>query len=65
MQYLKAITAAIVTGLGTLATAYQDNHVSNQEWVYVAIATLTALAAVWAVPNTPTVAPKPPAPPVA
>jgi len=51
MQYLKAITAAIVTGLGTLQIAYVDNTVTNQEWVGVAISTLVALGAVWAVPN--------------
>jgi hypothetical protein len=56
-RYLKAFTAAIVTGLGSLQVAYTDNVVSTTEWIGVAIATLVALGAVWAVPNT---AAKPP-----
>lgn len=49
--YLKAITGAIVAGLGTLQVAYNDNTVTAQEWVGIGIATLVALGAVWAVPN--------------
>lgn len=51
--YLKAIAAAVVTGLGALQLAYIDNVVTNQEWVGIAIATVVALAAVFAIPNTP------------
>lgn len=51
LSYLKAITGAVVTGLGTLQVAYADNAVSNQEWVGIAIATLVAFGAVWGVPN--------------
>lgn len=50
-QYMKAITAAVVTGLGTLQVAYSDNVVTTQEWVGIAIATVVALGGVWAVPN--------------
>jgi hypothetical protein len=53
MQYLKAITAAVITGLGTLQVAYSDNLVTNAEWIGIAIATLVALGGVWAVPNLP------------
>ena len=49
--YLKSLTAALVAGLGVLALALEDSAVSAGEWVNVAIATLTALGAVWAVPN--------------
>lgn len=51
LGYLKALTGAVVTGLGTLQVAYADNLVTTQEWIGVAIATLVAFAAVWAVPN--------------
>jgi hypothetical protein len=49
--YAKAVTAALVAGLTALLTALDDDAVSSSEWVTVAIATLTGLAAVWAVPN--------------
>lgn len=51
--YAKAVVGAVVAGLGVLLTALDDDAVSASEWVAVAIATLTALAAVWAVPNRP------------
>jgi hypothetical protein len=51
VKYLKAFTGAIVTGLGTLQVAYGDGLVTTQEWIGVAIATLVAFGAVWAVPN--------------
>lgn len=51
MQYLKAVVGAAVAGLGTLLTALADDRVTMSEWVGVAIATLVALGAVWAVPN--------------
>lgn len=50
-ERMKAIIGAIITGLGTLSVAYSDDHISNQEWITVAIATLTALGGVWAVAN--------------
>lgn len=56
MRYLKAITGAVVTGLGTMQVAYADNVITQQEWVGIAIATLVALGAVWAVPNRPAAA---------
>lgn len=55
--YAKAIVAAIIAGLTSLSTALVDgnglNSVSDGQWVVAVIAFLTALAAVWAVPNTP------------
>lgn len=50
-QYAKALVAALVAGLGAIATALDDNSLSAQEWVTAAIAFLVALAAVWAIPN--------------
>lgn len=49
--YLKAIYAAVVAGLGSFAVAVSDNVVTTQEWVTVAIATVTAAGVVWGVPN--------------
>jgi hypothetical protein len=50
--YAKSISAALVTGLGSLYQALDgDGHVTGQEWVAVAMATLTALGVVFAVPN--------------
>lgn len=50
--YAKAVAGALAAGLGALGAALADNAVTGQEWVAVALATLTGLAAVWAVPNT-------------
>ena len=51
MQYMKAVVGALIAGLGTLATALSDGGIQTIEWVWVAIAFLTALGGVWAVPN--------------
>ncbi len=49
--YAKAITAAVIAGLTALVTALDDGSVTAQEGVIIAIALLTALGAVWAIPN--------------
>lgn len=49
----KAITAAVIAGLGALSTALTDELVTGPEWITVAVATLTALGGTWLVPNTP------------
>jgi hypothetical protein len=53
--YAKAVLAALIAGLGSLATALVDDKslgdVSDGQWVAVVLATLVALAAVFAVPN--------------
>lgn len=51
--YIKAIIAALVAGLGSLAVALGDNAISAQEYVTAAIVALTAFGAVYAVPNKP------------
>lgn len=51
MRYAKAAVGALIAGLGTLATALSDGSVEQVEWVWVAIAFLTALGGIWAVPN--------------
>lgn len=55
MRYLKAIFGALSAGLGSLAVAYADNVVSNQEIVTISIVTVTALSVIWGVPNSPPV----------
>lgn len=50
-RYAKAIIGALVAGLGTLATALADDGITATEWVWVALAVLTALGTVAAVPN--------------
>lgn len=51
--YLKAIAAALITGLGSLQVAYSDQVLTTQEIVGIAIATAVALGGVYAVPNKP------------
>jgi hypothetical protein len=48
--YGKAITAAIIAAL-TAYVSVQPNGVNGGEWANVAVAFLTALGLVWAVPN--------------
>lgn len=49
--YAKALTGALVAGLAVLATSLDNDVVTAQEWIYAAIAFLTALGAVYAIPN--------------
>lgn len=52
--YAKAVIAALLAGLASLQTAMlEDGRVSNNEWIIVAIAVVSALGLVWGVPNTP------------
>lgn len=55
MRYLKAIFGAASAGLGSLAIAYMDNVITNQEIVTIAIVTVGALSVIWGVPNSPTI----------
>ena len=60
MQYIgtiaKAIVAAVTAFGAAFAVAYTDQAVSSGEWVTIALATIVALAAVYAVPNKPVTA---------
>ena len=49
--YAKAIAGAIVAALTALATALGDEVVTPVEWITVAVAAITALGVIWAVPN--------------
>lgn len=51
MPYLKALYGAALAFLGSLATGYSDNVMTTQEWITVAITTVTALGVIWGVPN--------------
>jgi hypothetical protein len=62
LTYAKAIIAALVAGLSSVAVALEDGHITAQEGVTAAIATLVALGAVAAIPNKGTPLPPPPPP---
>ena len=49
--YAKALTGALIAGLASLQQSLDDSTVSAQEWTGIAIATLSGLALVWAIPN--------------
>lgn len=51
MSIAKALLAAAIAGLGSLATALGDNHVSAQEGVTCLLVAVVALGAVYGVPN--------------
>ena len=51
--YAKAIAGAITAGLTAAATALTDGSVDPVESITIAIAVITALGVVWAVPNGP------------
>ena len=55
MNYLKAVYGAIIAGLGALSTVLVGNSsfsdVTDAQWVTIALAALSALAVIWAVPN--------------
>jgi hypothetical protein len=50
-QYAKAIIGAITAGLGTLYTADINGHISQHDWVAVAITTLVSFGAVFGISN--------------
>lgn len=49
--YAKAIVGALVAGGGAYQTALLDNHVTQSEWVNIAVVTLAALGLIWGVSN--------------
>jgi hypothetical protein len=53
-HYAKAITGAVVATLGALLIAIDDGSMTWADGVKVAIAGVTALGAVFAIPNSPT-----------
>ena len=50
-HYAKAIAGALVAALTALSTALVDGVVESTEWITVAVAAITALGVIWAVPN--------------
>lgn len=50
-EYAKAVTAGVVACGGGVGTALADGHVTGQEWIGIAVATVVAVAAVFRVPN--------------
>lgn len=51
-DYLKAIFGAVGGGLGAIQVANSDGHITNNEWITVAIVVLGLLGVIWGVPNT-------------
>lgn len=50
--YLKAFVAALIAGLSVILAAYEGaDALTAEDYVKAVFASLTALAAVWAVPN--------------
>lgn len=56
MDWIKSVAKAIAAGAtafgAAFAAAYSDGVISSGEWVTVAVATVVAVAAVYAIPNT-------------
>ena len=51
--YAKAIAGALTAGLTAAATALTDGSVDPVESITIAIAVITSLGVIWAVPNEP------------
>ena len=54
-EVAKAVAAFAAAFGGAFVTAYSDGVITPTEWVTVAVATVVATAAVFAVPNAPAV----------
>jgi hypothetical protein len=52
-EIAKSITAAVLAFGGSFVAATDDGVLTTTEWVTIAVATVVAGLAVWAVPNTP------------
>lgn len=50
-MYIKAVVAFLSAGFGAAAIALNDNHISQAEWVTIAMAAVVALAGVYQVSN--------------
>ena len=50
-EVAKAVIGSVVGGLGAAVTALEDGVIVTAEWLTVAIVALTALGAIFAVPN--------------
>jgi len=50
-EYAKAIVAGVTAFAGSYATAISDGNVTTSEWVFAGIATITAAALTFAIPN--------------
>lgn len=61
-KYLKAIVGAVISALTAAQVALDSGHpVTLTQWVTLGIGALVATLGVYAVPNTPSAPPKPPA----
>lgn len=55
IAWIKTIAKAIAAGAAAFGAAFAaaavDEAITGNEWVTIAIATVVAIAAVWAIPN--------------
>lgn len=56
--YIKAVVAGLTAGFAAAAIALNDNHISQAEWVTIAMAAVVAYAGVYQIRNTPAPAPQ-------
>ncbi len=52
--YIKATSAGLTAGFAAAAIALNDNHISQAEWVTIAMAAVVAYTGVYQIKNTPT-----------
>ncbi|QIG76019.1 hypothetical protein EVC23_020 [Rhizobium phage RHph_N3_8] len=51
LNYMKAIAGALIGGLGSAKVAMGDNIITGQEWLDIALVTVTAFCSVYGLPN--------------
>jgi len=51
LNYLKAIAGALIGGLGSAKLAMSDNVITGQEWIDIALVSVTAFCSVYGLPN--------------
>jgi hypothetical protein len=55
IHWIKTVAKAIAAGAAAFGAAFAaaavDESITSSEWVTIAIATVVAIAAVWAIPN--------------
>ncbi len=55
VEYLKAIVGGVLAGLTSAGVALSDGHITAAEGVMIATAAVLSFAAVFGIPNSPTV----------
>jgi hypothetical protein len=50
-QYIKSVVAFLSAGFGAAVIALNDNHITQPEWITIAMASVVALAGVFQISN--------------